>query len=145
MKKIFITLSLILLVFLVSGCSKEKTLSCSISVKTENYGEQTTTYIMTFQKDSLTKGEETVEIVLDEIMANYVDSFYQSFEEVASQYKDTEGLEATVEKIDRTIKFHLKADILAENQDLTTIFNYDTTKSYDELKKYFEENEYTCK
>ena len=145
MKKFFVFFIFISFAVLLTGCGQKQTLSCSYTIEDEEYGVQTIEYTLVFEKDEITEGIWVIELKLNAAATPYKDVFYQTYDQMTTAYDDVAGYEAKVSESGDTIKLSVKADFSKISEDNLAEMEFDSTKTYNEIKSSFEEEGFTCK
>jgi len=137
---------LIMLLLLISGCSKEKTLNCTLEDK-----EQTQEVIAKYKDDKLTSLSETFIAKIDK---DYIDTVFDSDKEYEKIFKNIDGIDLKVTKDKTTVKTTMNIDFtkvnakkikeqIGENFDASEIIKLKNTDIKTFKKKYLKG--YTCK
>ena len=131
------------LVILLTGCGREKTLSCKMVGIGDNEG-MTQAYDLTFDKKEMLKsGKMKIDYKLEEDMLEYFEAFKSQMKKEfdSDDYKgiDVKFSDNGKDTININFDFDAKEASKAMGEDLT---DEDT---YDNIKKSLEDDGYTCK
>lgn len=141
MKKITIVL-LFFLLFL-TGCSNSR-LVCITTTDANGYNLESK-YVFTFANGKVKKATMKSIGTLEGDLNNEdtINEYKSSAESYAENYNKTEGIKAQVSS--HKNKVTLTVDIIAASLTDEDKENYGLNSTREELKKEFEENNYTCK
>ena len=143
MKKIL----LIILLILMTACSKDKVLTCSISSR-DSTVITTEQMILTYQKDKLKTYELQKEIkALSEETKDYLVYYNISNESLKQKLESINGIEVTLDNLSDSFKLTIKQDlsvvIKQEIENIIRTFDYD--QDINQIKTDLELEGYTCK
>lgn len=136
----------IVLVSFATGCgSKTKTLKCSMEQNLSVY-EMKQDVNLSFKKDSITKMEIIQNVKVDETYSSYIGELEKTLATTFDSYKDTKGFDISTKTDGNTIKTTLVADFSKmDDETKKSLDIVDTTAKYDDAKKAFETQGYSCK
>lgn len=139
MKKFII---LLMFCFVLTGCGT-KTLTCT---KTENKETLKTDEktVITYNNQIKTI-ERTMKIELKDSYKDYADMVMKSLNTSLKNYKNKKGIDLSSVKKDNDIIISLKFDGSKMNDSSKKLAGFDSSKSYDNMKKDLEKKGYTCK
>ena len=144
-KKIMLCLPVLALGLLTSGCGSEKVLECTMSENSDGM-EMSQVVKATYKKDALSKVDMTMEITVDDEYAEYMDLFESSLTSEFTALEDQKGVTMNTETKDNTLTFSLVADLDEMDDEAKEDLDMeDNAGTYEEAKKYFEDEGYTCK
>ena len=137
---------LIMFIFIVSGCNKEKTFNCSLEEK-----DQSQKVVAKFKNDKLTTLTETYIVKLDK---EHIDIAYNSDKEYEKIFKDMDGIDLKVTKDAKSVKMIMSINFdkinskkikkqIGENFDAKEIIKLKSTDIKTFKKEYLKG--YTCK
>lgn len=143
--KVMLCVPVLALGLLTSGCGNTKVLECSMSE--ENDGMEMSQVVKaTYKKDALSKVDMTMKVTVDEEYAEYMDLFTTSLTSEFKNLEDKKGVTLNSETKDNTLTFNLVADLDKMDNDAKEELDMEEDAgTYEEAKKYFEEEGYTCK
>ncbi len=145
MKKIITLTVLLVTAVTLTGCGKNKTLECTVTAETAKdlILADKQTAIMTFKDNQLSKA--SIEMTIEAESKEEAEEYKKQFEQLMEMDKSDSKMEYKM-KIDGTnlVVSSEIADIDKMDADeRKEEFGEDT--SYDGLKKYFEDQGYSCK
>lgn len=146
MKKYLGVCFAVVLVSFATGCgSKSKTLKCTMEQDLSVYKMEQNVNV-SFQKDDITKMEIVQTVKVDDTYSAYMSELEKTLATVFDSYKDTKGFDISTKTDRNTIKTTLVADFSkmddAAKESLEIV---DTKAKYDDAKKAFEAQGYSCK
>lgn len=138
MKKVLLGLCCTLV---LTGCGG-KTLTCTMSEK-ENGMEMKQKVALTFKDDKNVKGKMEVSIKVDEESKEYLDLMKGMLDAAFEEYEEA-GLKVDSKLKDTSLEISVEYDVDKLTDELKEDLDYSDT-TYEETKKDFEEEGYTCK
>lgn len=144
-KKFMLCVPVLALGLLTSGCGNTKVLECTMSEDNDGM-EMSQVVKATYKKDALSKVDMTMKITVDEEYSEYMDLFASSLTSEFDELEDQKGVTMNTETKDNTLTFSLVADLNSMSDEAKEELDMEEDAgTYDEAKKYFEEEGYTCK
>lgn len=136
----------VVLVSFATGCgSKTKTLKCTMEQNLSVYEMQQNVNV-SFKKDNITKMEIIQTVKVDETYSSYMSELEKTLATVFDSYKDTKGFDISTKTDGNTIKTTLVADFSKMDDDAKDSLDIvDTKAKYEDAKKAFEAQGYSCK
>ena len=142
---VFAALALVL----VTGCgskSNEKVLTCTMTDDSNSMMEMNQTVKATFSKDKATKVNLVMKVKLSDEYKSYAKTFSTMLESQFTKLKDQKGVSYKTDSKDNVITFTLDADLTKMDDEAKDALDIgDTTGTYKETKKAFENEGYKCK
>lgn len=144
-KKFMLCVPVLALGLLTSGCGNTKVLECTMSEDNDGM-EMSQVVKATYKKDALSKADMTMKITVDEEYSEYMDLFESSLTSEFHELEGQKGVTMNIETKDNTLIFSLVADLNSMSDEAKEELDMEEdVGTYDEAKKYFEEEGYTCK
>lgn len=144
-KKFMLCVPVLALGLLTSGCGNTKVLECTMSEYNDGM-EMSQVVKATYKKDALSKADMTMKITVDEEYSEYMDLFESSLTSEFHELEGQKGVTMNIETKDNTLTFSLVADLNSMSDEAKEELDMaEDVGTYDEAKKYFEEEGYTCK
>lgn len=144
MKKLFI-ISLGCLAMLMTGCSSNKELNCTIDQSAAG-NTVSQNMVATFSGDKITKLTMKVETKLADEYVPYIDTFVSQIDAQFENYKDKKGITTNTTKEDSSVIFDMTVDVdKMDDESKDALGIVDVTGSYNESKKALASAGYTCK
>lgn len=145
-KKLMLCIPVVALGLLTSGCGNTKVLECTMTDDSTDGMEMLETIKATYKKDALTNVTMNMKITVDEELEEYMDELSDSLTSEFSSLEDKEGVKVTAETDENVLDFNIEADLTKMDDEAKEELDMDDeTETYEEAKKYFEEEGYTCK
>ena len=142
MKKIFCLLCLLGLSFTLSGCGT-KTLTCTKS-ETESGMTNEETMTVKFKDDKPSSATMKMDIKFDDSTKSSVDMMYSLLESGLKE-AEQDGVKVDTKKTDNSITVKLDVDFSKVKDEDGLDLDFDSTKSFSEVKEEIEEEGYKCK
>lgn len=144
MKRMLVTIAVVVSLIAVTGCGSKKTLTCTKSSADAGFVNEEKA-VFEFEKDRIKTATETISVTAEGENAEYIDSYYKkdSAQAIVDKYKNVKGIEATVESDNNKITVTIKrtpAEMTEETYDQEAM-----GENYDSTKAIFTEKGYTCK
>jgi len=149
MKKLMMLGIFIVTAVILTGCGKEKSLTCTYTLDT-NEVKGTMEYSFSFDKkgESLTKYDkkDTAEYIGDK-KEEEIEEIYQSGLKACEDLKDFKGVKCDIEKENRKIIAHVEVKLKELDSDSTDVlFTQEAeNKDYEGFKSMMEQTGFTCK
>lgn len=146
MKKSLVLVAIIISLGCLSGCgNKSKVLECTMD-NSQSGMKMDQTIKTTFKGKEVKSFSVNVDVEVDEQYKNYLDTIITSVESQFTNYNDKKGISVKTNKNDKGFVVTFEADLdkmdKETKEDLDMV---DTKATYDEAKKEFEKEGYTCK
>lgn len=144
MKKFLVLCVSVLAVGGVTGCGS-KTLTCT---QTEEQGsmKMEQTVVAKFTNDKATKVDMTMEMVLDDEYKEFLSTFEKQLSSEFEKLEGKDGVSIKTTTKDNSIKVDLSADLKKISDETKEELDFsDELGTYEETKKEFESQGYTCK
>ncbi len=143
-KKTIMRIGLIMLVVVLSGCTRKQTLTCTMD-KNQSGIDMVTKIETIFKDDEIVNLNLYVDAKLDESLSNYVTIFESMLKSRYEKYKK-EGTVVDVTKNGNTVKANLSFDLnKMKKEDKKQLDIIDTKSNKDSTQKQLEKQGYTCK
>lgn len=127
------------------GCGNQKTLECTHTTNTSDYGTQQETYKVTFKDNKLNKQVVTTKITLSEAMLQYKEDFFTSIKSGMEEANNKNGIKTETSLKDNIIETKMTVTIKDLDVESKNYIGLDDTQTYDALKQNLTNNGYTCK
>ena len=130
---------------LLSGCGS-KTLKCT---RENNYNDEmkmNQELKVSFENNKVTKLKLDTKVILNNDYAEYKDTFKTQLEDEFKEIKEAEVFKYSSKDNNDVFVFTIEENVNKMNKETKDKFNIiNPEQSYDEAKKEFENNGYTCK
>lgn len=147
MKKIKYLLVAVIGVFLVTGCSSEKKLTCTLSETSDGMKMENTVVAKFADNVPNYLKMEVVTTAEDETVKQNWSLFVGIMDSAFSAIEETDGISVTTNNNEKKYSYGITYEIdldKVSDEDLSSL-DLETAETYEELKKGFEEQGYTCK
>ncbi len=143
-KKIIMSIVLILLVVVLSGCTRNQTLTCEMN-KNQSGINMNTKVETIFKNDHVVKLNLYIDAKLDESLSSYATTFESVLKNEYEKYKK-EGTVVDVSTSGNTVKANLSFDLnKMSEKDKKELDIINTKGTKNATKTEFEKEGYTCK
>ena len=144
MKRMLVTIAVVISLVAVTGCGSKKTLTCTKSSTDAGFVNEEKA-VFEFENDRIKTATETISVTAEGENAEYIDSYYKndSAQAIVEKYKNVKGIEASVESDNNKITVTIKrtpAEMSEETYEQEAM-----GENYDSTKAIFTEKGYTCK
>ena len=130
---------------LLSGCGS-KTLVCTRSNDYSDEMKMNQTVKTSFKNDHVSKLSIDMDVTLGENYMEYREELKTSVQDEFNDLKDTDGVKFSTVDTSNGFKFNLEANVSKlDSTSKKKLDIIDTEQSYDDAKKEFESEGYTCK
>ncbi len=146
MKKCLGVALAVIMVGTLTGCGSSKTLKCSQTLSETDDMTMKQDLKFTFNKDevSVMSAVQTIEVSDD--YKSYLSELEDGLKDEMEQYEDVAGYSYDLKTKGNTVTFTLTADLAKMDEEAKEDLSLDETGvSYDDIKKAYEEQGYTCK
>ncbi len=145
MKKLMFLSFLVLTLSIVSGCGREKILTCT---KSEDSVGMTMNQniITTFKGNKLTKINMSIDVIVDDQYKSQIETIESSLKSQFSNYENQKGITFKTSSKDKTVNLNIIADL--KNIDSKTKEKLEMAEAgekYKNVKADFENDGYKCK
>ena len=142
MRKLLILLCLIIL----TGCDKNKdnTLNCTLT-KEVSGNTVIQNVVASFSNDRVFKVDIKHEMKLNDEYTEYIDTFRQQIDAQFDDFKNKQGITTNLNQTSNTIIFTISIDISEIDNEAKKVIGINVSGSYNNTKKSFENEGYTCK
>ena len=146
MKKYVSIFLTIITITLLTGCgSKTKTLTCTKEETATGMNIKQTVNV-NFKKSDVAQLKILETITVEEAYTTYIEELKDVFESQFANYNDKKGISMNTELKDRNIEISIVADFKEMDDAAKASLDIVNTKAnYDDMKKTFENQSYTCK
>lgn len=146
MKKYLTLTAMVCLLGLATACgNKEKVLECSKDQKSAGMN-MTQNIKATFKNKNVTYIDMSIDVKVEDTYKPYIDTMMTSVEGQLSEYKGKKGMTLDTKKKSTGFVVNLKADLAKMDKDTKEDLDMmNTTADFEESKKEFEDEGYTCK
>ena len=147
MKNFFKLGTLALVLVLVAGCggAKGKTLTCTKS-EDETGMKTSQTLKVVFKDDKASKINMDMKMDIDEQYASYISTIKSMIDSQFESYKSKDGIKFDSKTSKNTVSVSLEVNLAKFSKDDLAALDLDGSEgTYEEAKKAFEEEGYTCK
>lgn len=144
MKKYWRLISIILMIFLLSGCGSKK-ITCSLN-KDNEVIDSNLTVTLTYQKDNLKKIKLNNILTISDTYKDNASSILNTYNEEYQNYKEQEGFSYKGVLKDNKVIINLDVDYIKASRDIKEkigIMDYNSSK--ESLIKNYLNLGYTCK
>lgn len=142
MKRILMSVTLLVAVVIMTGCDEKKTLTCTKDNSDGGFVNNIET-VYEFTNDKIEKATQTNLVELKDDYVQYFEDYEKNAKAKEEEYKDKKGFETKVESGDNKISLTITMDpSKMGDEDLE---EYNLGENYDSLKYVLETNGYTCK
>lgn len=141
MKKILMSMALIITLVSLTGCGSSKTLTCTETSSDNGFSTEKVVY--EFKKDKIIKATETASITAEGDFAQYIDDYKKSAQTTVDGYNKVNGISAKVEADNNTVS--VVAEIDPSKMSESEFSARSMGETYDSMKAKLTEKGYTCK
>ncbi len=143
MKRILMTGTLVLTLVILTGCGDKKTLTCTKS-SSDNGFTNDIEAVYEFDGNKIKKSVQTNSIVAEGAVADYIDEYKNSAQELVDEYNNKKGFTAKVESDNSKISVIVEMD--PSKMDESEFNANRMGENYDSMKAVLtQEQGYTCK
>lgn len=134
------------LTLLLTGCGNTKTLECSMKDDSNDGMVLNQKVKVSFDGDNVTKVDMDMKMTVDEEYSDYMDMMEDSLKEQFEDIESKKGITLKTSTKGNDINISFVADLTKMDKDTKEELDIvDTEASYDEAKKTFEDEGYSCK